>query len=449
MNVVPFPTDQVGRKTIKFKALSSLESDLLFAQVLRWSHQFRYLWASLGKETDLLRGNFPKLIAYSNKAFGQTDENWLKLGQEIESNLGFWFGIISYESGQFADGVIPSNPKLIDTPLQIGFVPEGICWFTNEGIFYLEDQELESIINTMALTSKSSGPLLQGYKAPMPTIVRDDYVKSLQKIKDWIALGETYELNYCAPLVGQAEITDPVGVFLALGSDSIAPFATLFKGESQYLFGYSPERFFQKIGQIIWSQPIKGTARRSLDFAADEFTKLQLASSEKERAENMMIVDLVRNDLARISNSGSVAVEEMMKVYSFPHVHQMISTIRADLKTGVSIGEVMASLFPMGSMTGAPKKRTMVLIDQLENYQRGWFSGTLGYKTPANDWDFCVNIRSLIYDAETNKLVLWAGGAITWDSDPDEEYQEWKLKTEAILNSLNRLASASDSNKLV
>jgi para-aminobenzoate synthetase component 1 len=194
----------------------------------------------------------------------------------------------------------------------------------------------------------------------------------------------------------------------------------------------SPERFITKGGDIVRSQPIKGTARRSADSAEDERLKAELRNSEKEKAENVMIVDLVRNDLAHSCDVGSIEVEELFGIYSFPRVHQMISTVRGRLRHDTPLTDAIRYAFPMGSMTGAPKHKVMQLIDRYEAAMRELFSGSVGYITPDGDFDFNVVIRSLFYNAETGYLSYQTGGAITWGSDPESEWDELRLKAAAM-----------------
>jgi len=214
------------------------------------------------------------------------------------------------------------------------------------------------------------------------------------------------------------------------------PFSSLFKAENLYLIGASPERFLKKEGMRMIAQPIKGTIRRGKDSEEDFALKNQLLNSEKERAENLMIVDLMRNDLSKFSETGSVDVEELFGVYPFAKVHQMISTVTSDIKKNVGLKEIIHATFPMGSMTGAPKIKCMELIEKYENFRRGWFSGTLGHIHTNGDFDFNVIIRSIVFDKNTGKGYFAVGSAITYDADPAYEYEECLLKASAILEVL-------------
>ncbi|MDZ7605528.1 MAG: anthranilate synthase component I family protein [Cyclobacteriaceae bacterium] len=214
------------------------------------------------------------------------------------------------------------------------------------------------------------------------------------------------------------------------------PFSAFMKTPECFLMSASPERFLKKSGNYLISQPIKGTIRRSKDAKQDEALRLALANSEKDKAENLMIVDLVRNDLAKSSVPGSVVVDELFGIYSFEQVHQMISTVRSTIKPALTITDLIKNAFPMGSMTGAPKIRVMEEIDLLEDTARGLYSGAVGYISPTGDFDFNVVIRSVIYSQQSGKLSFHVGSAITVDSDPEIEYAECLLKAEAILKAL-------------
>jgi para-aminobenzoate synthetase component 1 len=188
----------------------------------------------------------------------------------------------------------------------------------------------------------------------------------------------------------------------------------------------------RKEGSKIISQPIKGTAKRLLSPIDDEKIAHDLMRDEKERAENVMIVDLVRNDLSKSSKKGSVQVEELCKVYTFKQVHQLISTVVSEVKDDVHPVDVIKDTFPMGSMTGAPKLSAMEIMEELEETKRGLYSGTVGYFTPDGDFDFNVVIRSILYNAAERYVSLSVGSAITAKSNPERECEECLLKAKAM-----------------
>ena len=264
-------------------------------------------------------------------------------------------------------------------------------------------------------------------------ISKKEYIETIGQLKKHILRGDCYEINYCVEFFAEHAKVDPLLIYQKLSKTSPNPFSALYKIEDRWLICASPERFLKKEGNKILSQPIKGTSSRFLkDDKRDKKSKEELYASEKDRSENVMVVDLVRNDLARVCKEGTVKVDELFGIYSFPQVHQMISTVSGELKDNISFSEIIRSTFPMGSMTGAPKRRVMELIDQYERSGRGIFSGAVGYITPENDFDFNVVIRSIMYNASEKYLSFMAGSGITFYSDAEKEYEECLLKAEAM-----------------
>ena len=269
-----------------------------------------------------------------------------------------------------------------------------------------------------------------------PRLPRTDYLRAVEAVREDILSGEVYELNLCQEFYAEGVALDPADVFERLNAASPAPFAGFLRWREHYLLCASPERFVAGYdGQLI-SQPIKGTTQRGATPAEDEQQRESLLHDEKERAENLMIVDLVRNDLARVARTGTVRVPELFGLYPFRHVWQMISTVAAELRPDVDVVDILRAAFPMGSMTGAPKIRAMQLIEHYERSQRGLYSGSLGMVWPGGDFDFNVVIRSLQYRADTGYLSFQVGSAITYDSVPEREYQECLLKARAMLEVL-------------
>lgn len=259
-----------------------------------------------------------------------------------------------------------------------------------------------------------------------------DYEAAVHQIQRLIEAGDVYELNYCLEFYAEPLRLDPVSTYRLLCHRSPMPFSAFLKQEHRYALGASPERFLRRLGDRLWSQPIKGTIRRGQTPEEDETLKQQLRSSEKERAENLMIVDLVRNDLARSAQTGTVHVDELFGIYSFRQVHQMISTVSATARPDTTLADVLGNAFPMGSMTGAPKIRAMQRIDELEASRRGVYSGAIGYITPEGNFDFNVVIRSLLYNTQTQRASYTVGSAITYDADPAQEYDECLLKGQVM-----------------
>ncbi|GAA4041316.1 anthranilate synthase component I family protein [Hymenobacter glaciei] len=279
----------------------------------------------------------------------------------------------------------------------------------------------------------SGPPRVSGLRPRLPKV---EYLQAVEAVREDILNGEVYELNLCQEFYAEGVALDPADVFERLNATSPAPFAGFFRWHDHYLLCASPERFVARRGNQLISQPIKGTARRGATPAADEQQRQALFHDEKERAENLMIVDLVRNDLARVARTGTVQVPELFGLYPFRHVWQMISTVAAELRPGTDLVDVLRAAFPMGSMTGAPKIRAMQLIEHYERSQRGLYSGSLGVVWPGGDFDFNVVIRSLQYRADTGYLSFQVGSAITYDSVPEREYQECLLKARALIEVL-------------
>ena len=262
---------------------------------------------------------------------------------------------------------------------------------------------------------------------------REAYLETIRKLQHHIVRGDCYEINFCQEFFAEEASIDPVDTFFRLTELSPNPFTAFYRFEQQYLLCASPERYLSKRGKEILSQPMKGTIRRDLaNPEKDRQLKQQLIDSAKDRAENVMVVDLVRNDLSMVCKQSSVRVEELFGVYTYPQVHQMISTIRGELQEGKSFSEIIRATFPMGSMTGAPKLRVMELIEQYEVSGRGIFSGSVGYIDPDGDFDFNVVIRSIMYNKASRYLSYQVGSGITFYSKPEEEWAECLLKGEAI-----------------
>jgi para-aminobenzoate synthetase component 1 len=290
-----------------------------------------------------------------------------------------------------------------------------------------------------ACLRETPGERQQALPAPAPLNARIDrnyYLQAVTALREHIRKGDCYEVNFCREQFAEMDIPSPAALFQRLNHLSPAPFAAYCKLHHRYLVCSSPERFLQKKGSRIMSQPIKGTAKRSTDPVQDAALQQQLRSSAKEQSENVMIVDLVRNDLSRTAVQGSVKVEELFGIYAFPQVHHMISTVSATMDERFHFTDAIRHAFPMGSMTGAPKVRVMELIEHYERTRRGLFSGAVGYITPEGDFDFNVVIRSILYNAEHQYVSFQTGSAITFYSDPEKEFEECQLKAKALIAAL-------------
>ena len=264
-----------------------------------------------------------------------------------------------------------------------------------------------------------------------------EYTDTVNKIKKHIFRGDIYEINYCQEYYCENQNINPLDIYTKLKNVSPTPFSCFFRLFDKYLISASPERFLKKMGSKIISQPMKGTINRGKSERSDQHLKNKLKLDPKEIAENVMIVDLVRNDLSKSAAKESVKVEELCGIYTFEQVHQMVSTISAELESEDDMIDTIKNAFPMGSMTGAPKVKAMELIEKYENTKRGMYSGAVGYFTPENDFDFNVVIRSILYNSTKQYLSYMVGSAITAKSIPENEYNECLLKAKAINQVLN------------
>ncbi|MBB6610299.1 anthranilate synthase component I family protein [Pontibacter sp. Tf4] len=345
-------------------------------------------------------------------------------------------GYLGYDLKNSIEKLHSSHPDGLGFPELFFFVPDVILHFNESGVtIEYTDAYSESVLQTIVATPvpepvKPEGIIIQ------QRVARQDYIRNVEKVKQHILEGDVYELNYCMEFFAEQADVAPLPLYLALSEASPTPFSGYLKCNDKYLLCASPERFLKKEGTTIVSQPIKGTIKRGKTEEEDEQLRHQLRHDEKELAENMMIVDLVRNDLSRSCATGSVNVEEMFGIYGFRQVWQMISTITGSIKPANDLVDVLLGAFPMGSMTGAPKISTMQLIEELEVTKRGLYSGAFGYITPVQDCDFNVVIRSIQYNASKKYLSFMVGSAITYDSVPEKEYEECLLKAQGILKVL-------------
>ncbi|MCL6260214.1 anthranilate synthase component I family protein [Aquiflexum sp. TKW24L] len=397
------------------------------SHLLHWFDN-RYSYFSFFQDNGITYpyGGFPNVILAAGQAMdlAEADRHYGK--NEM-------VGIVSYDYKNKVEKLTNNNPSLIDCPESLFFIPEIRIEFSENSftVFHPEGKSIgEEIRESFQLIL--SNPTVK----VNPLTTQLDYFSAIKAIQNHIEEGDMYELNYCMGFTFESQYWDPIIGFRDLKEKSPMPFSSLFKAKEKYLIGASPERFLKKEGNKLIAQPIKGTIKRGKDAAEDEILKNQLLYSEKERAENLMIVDLMRNDLSKISETGSVEVEELFGVYPFAKVHQMISTVTSTIKNDVGLKEIFHATFPMGSMTGAPKIKCMELIDRYENFQRGWFSGTLGHIQANGDFDFNVVIRSIIFDKNAGKGYFAVGSAITYDADADYEYEECLLKASAIMEVL-------------
>ncbi len=403
-------------------------------KAIQWAQQFEQVCALDNNfYNNHLHHREEFLLAAGKKTEVKTNTNCFStLEKYIHEHEGYKFGFITYDVKNEIEKLKSTNELSIEFPSIYFFIPEILIRIDGKNIVIQSENNNEESIFDAINNIEIPFQIKQKKAVIQSRLTKEKYIAKINEIKEYIKEGEVYELNFCQEFYCENYSADPVQLFQSLNEKSPAPFSCFIKYGSKFLISASPERFLMKTNTTLLSQPIKGTIKRSENKTEDEKLKNDLLTSAKDRAENVMIVDLVRNDLSRSCKAGSVEVEELFGIYSYPKVHQMISTVCGELKDELKITDALKNAFPMGSMTGAPKIRAMQLIDELENFRRGLYSGCVGYFSPENDLDFNVVIRSIQYDAEKKFLSFATGGAITIDSEPEEEYQECLLKAEAI-----------------
>jgi len=405
---------------------------------LAWSQQFDdVLWLD-SNDYPQKESSYDAILAVDAFTSIKTDYfNAFEKLKEYQTVTNDWiFGYLTYDLKNDLEALKSENFDGLHFPDLFFFQPKKL--FLLKGnmleIQYLKmvDDEVNNDLNEIhQIPDYTPSNISSAVKIKL-RIHKDEYFEKLNSMLAHIHRGDIYEANFCQEFYAEDTTIEPVETYNKLNQISHPPFATFLKLNDKYLLSASPERYIKKEGNTIISQPIKGTAKRSDNIIEDQQLKKELENSEKERSENIMIVDLVRNDLSQTALKGSVKVEELCKVYTFNQVHQMISTITSQVSDKTHPVDVISSTFPMGSMTGAPKISAMKIIEVLEETKRGLYSGAVGYFTPNNDFDFNVVIRSILYNA-TNKYVSYSvGGAITAKSDPLSEYEECLVKAKAM-----------------
>lgn len=363
-----------------------------------------------------------------NNSFEQLEALKLK-------NKGWLFGGLGYDLKNEIEDLTSKNEDHLNFPDLFFFAPKHLLILKGNQLEIVSDDadniwfQLQNSIEELANPSAKSEIKCRFSKA--------DYIQTLEEIKTEISKGNIYETNFCIEFYAENMVINPSEIFQQLNLVSPTPFANYFKWFDKYIISATPERFLSKRGNKLISQPIKGTAKRSANYQEDEEIKNYLANHPKEQQENVMIVDLVRNDLTKSAKKGTVTVEELFGIYSFKQVHQMISTVVCEIKDEVTNVEALKNTFPMGSMTGAPKIKAMQLMDHYERSQRGIYSGAVGYFSPEGDFDFNVIIRTILYNETEKYLSFHVGSAITYYANAENEYEECLLKIKAILEVLS------------
>ena len=414
-------------------------------QLLYWSNQFRevvVLDSNSESNENQLYKSYDLVVAVEAFTSIQTDyEKAFEDVYQYQSKANDWlFGYLSYDLKNDVEHLKSQNFDGLQFPDLYFFQPKKIFLLKGNTveIQYLNmcDDEVESDFEEITQSQKLN---VKSQKLPIniqQRISKENYLKKTEKMLAHIHRGDIYEANFCMEFFAEDASIEPVEIYQKLNEISASPFAVYFKKNQHYLLSASPERYLKKEDEKVISQPIKGTAKRNLNIELDEQSKMDLQNNPKERSENIMIVDLVRNDLSHTATKGSVEVEELCEIYTFKQVHQMISTIVSNVEHTTSPIEILRTTFPMGSMTGAPKISAMQIIEELEETKRGLYSGAVGYFTPTGNFDFNVVIRSILYNSENKYLSFSVGSAITSEAIPEKEYEECLLKAKAMFEVL-------------
>jgi para-aminobenzoate synthetase component I len=406
-------------------------------QVLTWANQFNICCFLDNNQYKFKHNSYECLagigaVEYIRAAPG----NALQQLKEFQQQYPGWlFGHLGYDLKNEMEALSSHNIDNTCFPDLFFFVPRTVLLLNEKELAICSNNSLPASeifreISDIVLTAETVAPNKVSIEQRFS---KQEYIDTIEILRQHIHRGDCYEINFCQEFFAENIEMDPLIVYHLLTAASPNPFAAYYKIDDKYLLCASPERYLKKEGSRIISQPIKGTGKRDFTSATgDERNKQQLYKSGKDRSENVMVVDLVRNDLSRICREGTVEVEELFGIYSFPQVHQMISTVSGSLRQGMELTGIIKETFPMGSMTGAPKKKVMQLIEKHEKTKRGIFSGAVGYITPAGDFDFNVVIRSIMYNHTKQYLSYLVGSGITFYSNAAEEYEECLLKAAAI-----------------
>lgn len=419
----------------------SLENPKAFKeQLLFWADQFREVVYLDSNAYDQNHSSFDLVVAVEAFTAIKTDYHnaFDDLDQYQKQTKDWLFGYLSYDLKNDTEDLCSKNFDGLHFPDLFFFQPKKLFLLKGNQLelHYLRmcddemEEDLEIIAQQAVFLQHKVGIDIQ------QRISKNNYIDKVGVMLEHIQRGDIYEANFCMEFYAENVNIEPIDVYKRINAISEPPFAVYFKNNAHYLMSASPERYIKREGNKVLSQPIKGTAKRYEDATLDEQSKQDLFENQKERSENIMIVDLVRNDLSRTAVKGSVEVEELCGIYTFKQVHQMISTITSEVEPNTSPVSIFKTTFPMGSMTGAPKISAMQIIEQLEESKRGLYSGAVGYITPEGNFDFNVVIRSVLYNKENRYVSFSVGSAITFLSEPEKEYEECLLKAKAMFEVL-------------
>ena len=369
------------------------------------------------------------LISIEQKGSSRQVEGnpWDALSTFREQQEDWLFGYLGYDLKNYIEDLDSANPDPVEAPDLFFMVPGFLAMLNREG-------EVAKIIKGEIPEGSSDDAEIDTASISdlKTTVSKNDYLSNIREAQRRIAEGDFYEVNLSHQQ--QAKFSgSSYHLYRKMCDIGPVPFGAFLSFDDISVCSLTPERFLKKQGNHVFSQPIKGTIKRGQNADEDEKLKNKLQNSAKDRAENLMIVDLVRNDLSKIAQRNSVDVSNLFEVQTFGTIHQMVSTVSAKSDVTDPV-EIIKACYPMGSMTGAPKISAMKTIEELENYKRGIYSGAIGYMTPEGDFDFNVVIRTAIVKNKT--LYYSVGGAITGDSDPEQEWEETQVKAKALTDIL-------------
>lgn len=416
------------------------DSEAFTQKALQWAAQFDHVCYLDSNGYRDNYGNISVFIAVGATAiFNPGGDNiFSALQRFVDAYPNTWIpGYLGYDLKNELEDLQSQHPNRTGFPDAYFFVPRYTLLIGQYNV-EIKGPEPERAVAQIEATNvqEDESPGFRGrlkYRMNKTT-----YFAAFASLQNHIRQGDAYEVNLCQEFYAEKAALNPLAAYRRLNEVSPTPFSCFFKFGSKYILSASPERFLSKNGNTLLSQPIKGTAPRGKDATEDERIKVALATNPKEISENIMIVDLVRNDLTRSASPGTVKASQLLQIHSFRQVHQLISTVTCQIREGVDTVETLQNTFPPGSMTGAPKISAMKLIDHYENSRRGVYSGGLGYFSPQGNYDFSVVIRTLLYNAENGYLSFHTGGAITDNADPEKEYNECLLKGKALFEVLKR-----------
>jgi para-aminobenzoate synthetase component I len=403
------------------------------AKMLNWAKQFNIFCYLDNQQYSFQPHYYECLLAAGSRASISSDAgDFTGLDQFLTKHKDWCFGHLSYGLKNNLHGLTDFKSDPIGFPGYYFFIPE-VVLFIKDDQLCIHASSPENIYFQIIQQEANQKQQFHTTLSIQQRLTQSEYLQTIRRLQQHILRGDCYEINFCQEFYAEEAVIDPLFTYTKLAELSPTPFSAYYRLGDQHLICASPERYITKEGSRILSQPMKGTAGRNLyDKAGDRQLMEDLQNNSKERAENVMVVDLVRNDLSKVCKEASVRVDELFSIYTFPQVHQMVSTISGELKENVQFSEILSATFPMGSMTGAPKYRVMELIDQYEPSGRGIFSGSVGYFDPQGNFDFNVVIRSIMYNAASKYLSYQVGSGITFYSDALKEWEECLLKAEAI-----------------